>query len=90
MCRLGSLLCLIVCPPLPQADTFQDDIFPPCPSGEPALTAEEWIGGTDADPKLKSFVEGVAVASTGPKVSLLSNGRSAGVSKAATSCSESS
>lgn len=50
-----------------KADTFQDDIFPPCPSGEPALTAEEWLDGTDADPKLKSFVEGVTVASTGPK-----------------------
>ena len=34
---------------------FQDDIYPPCPSGVPALTAEEWVGGTNKDPILVSF-----------------------------------
>jgi coronin-1B/1C/6 len=34
---------------------FQEDIFPACPSGEPALTAEEWISGTNKDPILMEF-----------------------------------
>lgn len=51
---------------------FQSDIFPPCPSEEPALTAEEWIGGVDKDPKLKPFgPEGQTVTSGGPKVSMI-------------------
>lgn len=54
-----------------QSDMFQADIFPPCPSGEPALTAEEWIGGVDKDPKLMSFGgDGQTVTSSAPKVSV--------------------
>ncbi len=34
---------------------FQEDIYPPCEAGKPALTAEEWIGGTDKDPWLVRF-----------------------------------
>jgi hypothetical protein len=38
-----------------KSDMFQEDIFPACPSGEPALTAEEWISGTNKDPILMEF-----------------------------------
>ena len=47
-----------------QADSFQEDIFPDCPSGEAALTVEEWVGGTDKDPLLMAL--GGGAASTGP------------------------
>ena len=38
-----------------QSEMFQDDIFPPCYSGTAALSAEEWAGGMDKDPRLLSF-----------------------------------
>ena len=41
-----------------QSDMFQDDVFPPCPSGKPALTAEEWASGVDKDPLLVAFTKG--------------------------------
>ena len=34
---------------------FQDDIFPPCFSGVPALSVEEWASGVDKDPRLVAF-----------------------------------
>jgi hypothetical protein len=52
-----------------KSDMFQADIFPPCLSGEPALSAEEWIGGVDKDPILMSFGgDGQTVTSSGPRV----------------------
>lgn len=36
---------------------FQDDIFPPCPAGTPAMTAEEWFGGKNLNPILVKFSE---------------------------------
>ena len=48
---------------------FQDDIFPPFPSDEPALSAEEWASGQDKDPKLLAFTpDGIEQSSEGPKV----------------------
>jgi len=41
-----------------RSDIFQDDIFPDCPSGEPALSADEWLSGKDAEPKLTSLAPG--------------------------------
>jgi len=41
-----------------KSDIFQDDIFPDCFAGEPALTAEEWLGGRDAEPKTMSLAGG--------------------------------
>jgi WD40 repeat protein len=41
-----------------KSDIFQDDIFPDTFAGEPALTAEEWIGGKDGEPKLMSLAGG--------------------------------
>ena len=35
-----------------QSELFQGDIFPDCPGDEPALTADEWLEGKNADPKL--------------------------------------
>ncbi|KAK9321203.1 hypothetical protein V1517DRAFT_327054 [Lipomyces orientalis] len=35
-----------------RAETFQSDIYPDCPSGEPAISAAEWFDGKDAAPKL--------------------------------------
>jgi len=32
-----------------KSDAFQDDIFPDCPSGMPAHTAEEWAAGSSKD-----------------------------------------
>ncbi|CEP12573.1 hypothetical protein [Parasitella parasitica] len=35
-----------------KSDAFQSDIFPPCIGDEPALTADEWFEGKNAEPKL--------------------------------------
>jgi len=34
---------------------FQEDIFPPAPSGKPAITANEWLNGKSSIPDLKSM-----------------------------------
>ncbi|CDH52969.1 actin-binding protein [Lichtheimia corymbifera JMRC:FSU:9682] len=34
-----------------KSDAFQSDIYPPAVSDEPALTADEWFAGKNADPK---------------------------------------
>ncbi|KAK9488663.1 hypothetical protein V1527DRAFT_457248 [Lipomyces starkeyi] len=55
-----------------RAETFQSDIYPDCPSGEPAISAAEWLDGKDAAPKLISLesvydgVEPVVVDGTIP------------------------
>ncbi|KAG0748826.1 hypothetical protein G6F62_000764 [Rhizopus arrhizus] len=41
-----------------KSEAFQSDIFPPCFSDEPALTADEWFEGKDADPKLVDLEAG--------------------------------
>ena len=41
---------------------FQADIFPACPSGEPSLSAEEWISGKNEDPLLIEFDKGTGTA----------------------------
>lgn len=38
-----------------KSDHFQKDIYPPCPSHEEALQAEEWIEGIDKSPKKMEF-----------------------------------
>ncbi|KAI9501495.1 hypothetical protein BX070DRAFT_239953 [Coemansia spiralis] len=35
-----------------KAETFQSDIFPPAPAGKPALSAEQYFSGANADPVL--------------------------------------
>lgn len=41
-----------------KSDIFQPDIFPDCFSGEPALTADQWLGGENAEPKTASLEGG--------------------------------
>lgn len=38
-----------------KSDMFQADIFPDCASGEPALTADQWVAGKNAKPRLMSL-----------------------------------
>jgi len=40
------------------SDIFQDDIFPDCFAGEPALTTAEWLNGQDGVPKTRSLAPG--------------------------------
>jgi len=41
-----------------KSDLFQEDLFPETPGEVPAMTAEEWIGGKNADPVLVSLQDG--------------------------------
>ncbi|CAO2644298.1 Coro6 [Lemmus lemmus] len=41
-----------------QSDLFQDDLYPDTPGPEPALEADEWLSGQDAEPVLISLKEG--------------------------------
>lgn len=41
-----------------KSDMFQDDLFPDTASGEPSLTADEWVSGSNAEPKLMSLAPG--------------------------------
>jgi len=41
-----------------KSDMFQDDIFPDCFAGEPAMTAQEWVGGKEATPVTRSLAPG--------------------------------
>lgn len=36
-------------------DVFQEDIFPPCVSGKPGVSAEEWCSGNNAEPPTMSM-----------------------------------
>lgn len=38
-----------------QSELFQEDLFPDAQGDEPSLTAEEWLEGKNADPKLTSL-----------------------------------
>lgn len=40
--------------PLSQSELFQEDIYPNTPGDVPAITAEEWASGEDAEPVLVS------------------------------------
>eukprot|EP01115_Flamella_aegyptia_P001750 TRINITY_DN1292_c0_g1_i1.p1 TRINITY_DN1292_c0_g1~~TRINITY_DN1292_c0_g1_i1.p1 ORF type:complete len:182 (+),score=82.62 TRINITY_DN1292_c0_g1_i1:305-850(+) len=41
-----------------KSEVFQSDIFPDCFAGEPALTADQWIAGENAEPKTASLEKG--------------------------------
>ncbi|NP_001083542.1 uncharacterized protein LOC398982 [Xenopus laevis] len=43
-----------------KSDLFQEDLYPDTVGPDPALTAEEWLGGKDAGPLLISLREGYA------------------------------
>jgi len=42
-----------------KSELFQEDIYPDTPGDVPALTAEEWAAGNDAEPTLVSLKDGV-------------------------------
>uniref|UniRef100_A0A2K5F324 Coronin n=1 Tax=Aotus nancymaae TaxID=37293 RepID=A0A2K5F324_AOTNA len=41
-----------------KSDLFQDDLYPDTPGPEPALEADEWLAGQDAEPVLISLRDG--------------------------------
>ncbi|KAM8797286.1 coronin-6 [Eudromia elegans] len=41
-----------------KSDLFQDDLYPDTPGPEPALEADEWLAGKDAEPVLISLRDG--------------------------------
>ncbi|XP_007452511.1 PREDICTED: coronin-6 isoform X1 [Lipotes vexillifer] len=41
-----------------KSDLFQDDLYPDTPGPEPALEADEWLSGQDAEPVLISLRDG--------------------------------
>lgn len=55
-------LCQVVSMTVPRrSELFQEDLYPDTLSDEAAVTAEEWIGGTDTEPvmvslKVRAFV----------------------------------
>lgn len=49
---------LTATPLSPQSDLFQDDLYPDTPGPEPALEADEWLSGKDAEPILISLRDG--------------------------------
>lgn len=57
-----------------QSELFQDDIYPPCVSTEPALSLEEWIAGKNAEPNrmdMETLYSGAATAPAAKKSSKL-------------------
>ena len=51
-----------------QSELFQDDLFPDTQGDEPSLTADEWLEGKNADPKLISLrPEGSGTAKSAKK-----------------------
>jgi len=59
MLKVGTKLVEPISMQVPRkSDIFQDDIFPDCYAGEPALSADEWLGGQDAQPKTRSMAPG--------------------------------
>ncbi|KAK6199261.1 uncharacterized protein RJT21DRAFT_115057 [Scheffersomyces amazonensis] len=42
-----------------RSELFQDDIYPDCPSGEPALSASEWFGGKEVNGPLLMSMEAI-------------------------------
>ncbi|GFQ70042.1 coronin-1C, partial [Trichonephila clavata] len=52
-------LCEVIAFTVPRkSDLFQDDLYPDTLADTPAISAEEWIDGKDADPTLMSLKEG--------------------------------
>jgi hypothetical protein len=45
-----------------KGDIFQDDLYPPTTSGEPALSSADWLGGKNGTPKLVNVSPGVVVS----------------------------
>jgi len=63
-----------------KSEAFQEDIFPDCPAGIPAMAAEEWVSTTEArDPILRSMRRRAGEEVAAAKAANASAGASAGV-----------
>jgi len=52
---LDTLIPISICVPRTKKEYFQDDVYPPTRALEPVLSAEEWFGGQNGEPKLISL-----------------------------------
>lgn len=52
-----------------KGDQFQDDLYPPTPGAEPAVSAADWAGGQTGEPKLISLEPGKSVGTGGASFS---------------------
>lgn len=50
-----------------KSEAFQEDLFPDGPAGMPSMSADEWVGGADRPPVMRSMAPGAAGAA-GPAV----------------------
>mmetsp|Transcript_49695 Transcript_49695/g.153472 ORF Transcript_49695/g.153472 Transcript_49695/m.153472 type:complete len:460 (-) Transcript_49695:81-1460(-) len=63
-----------------KSEAFQEDIFPDCPAGVPAMAAEEWVSTTEArGPILQSMQPGADVSAVAAKAASAAASASAGV-----------
>lgn len=62
----NSGLCQVITMTVPRkSELFQEDLYPDTLSDEAAISAEEWIGGTNADPCLISLKDRVLIVQGG-------------------------
>ncbi|PSN41823.1 Coronin-1C [Blattella germanica] len=55
----NSGLCQVITMTVPRkSELFQEDLYPDTPGDQPALSAEDWIAGKDAEPILISLKDG--------------------------------
>ncbi|CRK97777.1 CLUMA_CG011156, isoform A [Clunio marinus] len=67
----NSGLCQTITMTVPRkSELFQEDLYPDTLSDEAAISAEEWIGGTNADPCLISLKGGYVSQSQGQQLSV--------------------
>jgi len=65
MLKVGVKICEPISFQVPRkSEIFQDDIFPDTFSGEPSLTADEWLAGQNANPKTMSLANGFVAKKT--------------------------
>lgn len=51
-----------------KSEAFQEDLFPDCPSQEPAMSPDDWVGGSECkNPKMQSMEPGAAGAASPKK-----------------------
>ncbi|CAO1350594.1 unnamed protein product [Diamesa serratosioi] len=64
-------LCQVISMTVPRkSELFQEDLYPDTLSDEAAISAEEWVGGTNADPCLISLKGGYVSQSQGTQLSV--------------------
>ncbi|EZG46151.1 coronin, partial [Gregarina niphandrodes] len=63
----GYIQPVSLCVPRRNMSEFQEELFPPCFAGEPAVTTEEWFGGQTAAPILASMSPVNGISPFAPK-----------------------